>query len=122
MSATFDMSLNRSLGRPEGRPFFIAVVAGLACAFVIGKALGLSVEAAEKTPDVMREVYKAAQPIPRAELPQDIAQAAVFLASDESSFINGHDLVVDGAITGGRNWTQQQQGYVALRKAFDQNK
>ena len=30
------------------------------------------------------------------------------------------DLVVDGAITGGRNWTQQQQGYVALRKAFDQ--
>jgi len=45
----------------------------------------------------------------------------VFLASDDSTFINGHDLVVDGAITGGRNWTQQQQGYVALRKAFDQH-
>jgi NAD(P)-dependent dehydrogenase (short-subunit alcohol dehydrogenase family) len=86
---------------------------------IFGKALGLSVEAAEKTPDVMREVYKTAQPIPRAGLPEDIAHAAVFLASDESSFINGHDLVVDGAITGGRNWTQQQQGYVALRKAFD---
>src|SRR5229473_2983573 len=87
---------------------------------IFGKALGLSVEAAEKTSDVMREVYKTAQPIPRAGLPEDIAHAAVFLASDESSFINGHDLVVDGAITGGRNWTQQQQGYVALRKAFDQ--
>src|SRR5712671_4407895 len=87
---------------------------------IFGKALGLSVEAAEKTPAVMREVYKSAQPIPRAGLPEDIAHAAVFLASDESSFINGHDLVVDGAITGGRNWTQQQQGYVALRKAFDQ--
>jgi NAD(P)-dependent dehydrogenase (short-subunit alcohol dehydrogenase family) len=87
---------------------------------IFGKALGLSVEAAEKTPDVMREVYKTAQPIPRAGLPEDLAHAAVFLASDESSFINGHDLVVDGAITGGRNWTQQQQGYVALRKAFDQ--
>ena len=86
---------------------------------IFGKALGLSVEAAEKTPDVMREVYKTAQPIPRAGLPEDIAHAAVFLASDESSFINGHDLVVDGAITGGRNWTAQQQGYVALRKAFD---
>ncbi len=23
-------------------------------------------------------------------------------------------------MTGGRNWSQQQQGYVALRKAFDQ--
>jgi NAD(P)-dependent dehydrogenase (short-subunit alcohol dehydrogenase family) len=87
---------------------------------IFGKALGLSIEAAEKTPEVMREVYKTAQPIPRAGLPEDIAHAAVFLASDESSFINGHDLVVDGAITGGRNWTQQQQGYVALRKAFDQ--
>jgi NAD(P)-dependent dehydrogenase (short-subunit alcohol dehydrogenase family) len=87
---------------------------------IFGKALGLSVEAAEKTSDVMREVYKNAQPIQRAGLPEDIAYAAVFLASDESTFINGHDLVVDGAITGGRNWTVQQQGYVALRKAFDQ--
>jgi NAD(P)-dependent dehydrogenase (short-subunit alcohol dehydrogenase family) len=87
---------------------------------IFGKALGLSVEAAEKTPDVMREVYKTAQPIPRAGLPEDIAHAAVFLASDESSFINGHDLVIDGAITGGRNWSQQQQGLAALRKAFDQ--
>ena len=87
---------------------------------IFGKALGLSTEAAEKTPAMMREVYKSAQPIPRAGLPDDIAHAAVFLASDESSFVNGHDLVVDGAITGGRNWTQQQQGYVALRKAFEQ--
>jgi NAD(P)-dependent dehydrogenase (short-subunit alcohol dehydrogenase family) len=87
---------------------------------IFGKALGLSVDAAEKTPDVVREVARTAQPIPRAGLPDDIAHAAVFLASDESSFINGHDLVVDGAITGGRNWTAQQQGYVAMRKAFDQ--
>jgi NAD(P)-dependent dehydrogenase (short-subunit alcohol dehydrogenase family) len=69
---------------------------------------------------VMREAFKSAQPIPRAGLPEDIARAAVFLASDESSFINGHDLVVDGAMTGGRNWSQQQQGYVTLKKAFDQ--
>ena len=87
---------------------------------IFGKALGLSVEAAEKTPELMHGVYKSAQPIPRAGLPEDIAHAAVFLASDESSFINGHDLVIDGAITGGKNWTQQQQGYVALRKAFGQ--
>jgi NAD(P)-dependent dehydrogenase (short-subunit alcohol dehydrogenase family) len=94
---------------------------GIIATGIFGKALGLSVEAAEKTPDVMREVTKTAQPIPRAGLPEDIAHAAVFLASDESSFINGHDLVVDGAITGGRNWTAQQQGYVAMRKAFDQH-
>jgi NAD(P)-dependent dehydrogenase (short-subunit alcohol dehydrogenase family) len=93
---------------------------GVIATGIFGKALGLSVEAAEKTPELMHGVYKSAQPIPRAGLPEDIAHAAVFLASDESSFVNGHDLVVDGAITGGRNWTQQQQGYVALRKTFDQ--
>src|ERR1700759_917169 len=88
---------------------------------IFGKALGLTTDAAEKTPAVLRDAYKTAKPLPRAGLPDDIAHAAAFLASDESSFINGHDLVVDGAITGGRNWSQQQQGYVALRKAFDQH-
>ena len=115
MSATFRLS-----PLTEGRPFYLAVIAGLACAFVIGKALGLSTEAAEKTQAVMRDVYKTAQPIPRAGLPDDIAHAAVLLASDEASFINGHDLVIDGAMTSCRNWTQQQQGLAALRNAFDQ--
>ena len=115
MSATFRLS-----PLPTSRPFYLAVIAGLACAFVVSKALGLSVEAAEKTPELMHGVYKSAQPIPRAGLPEDIAHAAVFLASDESSFVNGHDFVVDGAMIGGRNWSQQQQGYVTLRKAFDQ--
>ena len=115
MSATFGLS-----PISQGRPLYLAILAGLACAFVIGKALGLPVEAAEKTSAVMREAFKSAQPIPRAGLPEDIARAAVFLASDESSFVNGHDLVVDGAMTGGRNWSQQQQGYVTMKQAFDQ--
>jgi NAD(P)-dependent dehydrogenase (short-subunit alcohol dehydrogenase family) len=93
---------------------------GIIATGIFGKALGLSVEAAEKAPELMHGVYKSAQPIPRVGLPEDIAHAAVFLASDESSFINGHDLVVDGAITGGKNWSQQQQGYVALRKALEE--
>jgi NAD(P)-dependent dehydrogenase (short-subunit alcohol dehydrogenase family) len=42
-----------------------------------------------------------AQPLPRVGQPNDIAQAALFLASDASAFITGHTLVVDGGATAG---------------------
>jgi hypothetical protein len=41
-------------------------------------------------------------------LPEDIARAALWLASDESSFVNGHALVVDGGVIGGRPWSESQ--------------
>uniref|UniRef100_A0A0E0EFP6 Uncharacterized protein n=1 Tax=Oryza meridionalis TaxID=40149 RepID=A0A0E0EFP6_9ORYZ len=34
--------------------------------------------------------------------PEDVARAAVFLASDEAKYINGHNLVVDGGFTVGK--------------------
>jgi NAD(P)-dependent dehydrogenase (short-subunit alcohol dehydrogenase family) len=49
-------------------------------------------------PDVerLREIHRMAQPIPKVGEPDDIAKAALFLASDDSAFITGHNLVVDG--------------------------
>ena len=35
-------------------------------------------------------------PMPRLGRPMDVAQAALFLASDEASFLTGHNLLVDG--------------------------
>lgn len=40
-----------------------------------------------------------ATPMPRAGLAEDIATAALYLGSDAASFVNGHDLVVDGGRT-----------------------
>jgi NAD(P)-dependent dehydrogenase (short-subunit alcohol dehydrogenase family) len=42
-----------------------------------------------------------AQPLPIAGQPEDIAQAALYLASDASRFVTGHCLVVDGGATAG---------------------
>ena len=85
---------------------------------MFGKVAGLPAEQAERTAGTARAALAAMQPIPRAGLPEDVAQAAVFLASDASAFVNGHDLVVDGGLIGGQRWTQQQERLQAMRAAF----
>jgi NAD(P)-dependent dehydrogenase (short-subunit alcohol dehydrogenase family) len=51
-----------------------------------------------KMAKLQRNLAKAT-PLPRAGLAHDIATAALYLASDEGSFVNSHDLVVDGGRT-----------------------
>jgi NAD(P)-dependent dehydrogenase (short-subunit alcohol dehydrogenase family) len=85
---------------------------------IFGKALGLPTEEAEKTAEAVKGALATLQPIQRAGLPDDIARAALFLASDESSFVNGHNLVVDGGLIRGRLWTPQQEGLNLMRAAF----
>jgi NAD(P)-dependent dehydrogenase (short-subunit alcohol dehydrogenase family) len=51
--------------------------------------------------DTTAQMLAYAQPLPRAGQPLDIANAALFLASDASSFITGHTLVVDGGAIAG---------------------
>jgi NAD(P)-dependent dehydrogenase (short-subunit alcohol dehydrogenase family) len=47
----------------------------------------------------MREIYKEGRPLRKIATPVDIAYAALYLASDESQFVTGTCLVVDGGIT-----------------------
>jgi NAD(P)-dependent dehydrogenase (short-subunit alcohol dehydrogenase family) len=75
------------------------------------KGGGASEADAANTFGRLAEFFATIQPIPRAGIPDDVANAAIFLASDQSSFITGHDIVIDGGLGMGNDW----QTYVALR-------
>lgn len=57
--------------------------------------------------ELVKQAISVFQPLQRAGLPEDIAAAALWLASEDSSFVNGHALVVDGGLTGGVLWSMQ---------------
>ncbi len=85
---------------------------------IFGKALGLPSDEADTTIPLMKGVLETLQPIQRSGLPEDIAEAALWLPSDESSFVNGHALVVDGGLVGGRLWSEVQQRRAMVRSAM----
>ena len=86
---------------------------------IFGKAFGLDQEKAEASAKVVEQALANMQPIKRAGMPDDIAQAALYLASDDSSFISARDIVVDGGLLGGRQWTAHQAGMAGMKAAFD---
>lgn len=63
---------------------------------------GIATNIFRRDVDSLAEGLVTLQPIPRAGRPNDIAEAALWLASDASSFVTGHALVVDGGLTAGQ--------------------
>jgi NAD(P)-dependent dehydrogenase (short-subunit alcohol dehydrogenase family) len=60
----------------------------------------------EQIPELVKSWVGEDKPLGRAGLPADIANAALWLASSESSWVTGQALVVDGGLTVGRGWSQ----------------
>jgi 3-oxoacyl-[acyl-carrier protein] reductase len=59
----------------------------------------IPVERHEKDPQSEKDAYRALIPANRWGVPEDIGAAAVFLASEASSFITGQSLHVNGGLT-----------------------
>jgi NAD(P)-dependent dehydrogenase (short-subunit alcohol dehydrogenase family) len=88
---------------------------------IFGKNFGLSTEDADQTVEAVKSLLARSQPIKRSGLPEDIAHAALWLASDDSTFVTSHALVVDGGQTGGISWSQAAKGARALARAMNIN-
>jgi len=85
---------------------------------IFGKGFGLSADAADATKEKVADVLSKIQPIPRAGRPADIANAALYLASDEASFVNGSDIVVDGGLMCLPRLSESVAGFQAMAKLF----
>lgn len=85
---------------------------------IFAKAMGLATQVADQTVAGVAQVAAVSQPIPKAGLPEDIAEAALFLASDGSKFVSGQAIVVDGAITVGRVSTPGNSVFEPLMQAM----
>ena len=62
-----------------------------------------------------------AQPVRRGGEPNDIAQAAAYLASEAASFVNGTSLLVDGGLTIGPrySWDEDEPGLFQALEAME---
>lgn len=81
---------------------------------IFGSAFGLPPDQAEELAQKLKAVFATVQPIKRSGESLDVAQAALWLASDDSAFVNGHALVVDGGLTLGQSWSGFQQYFEKL--------
>jgi NAD(P)-dependent dehydrogenase (short-subunit alcohol dehydrogenase family) len=85
---------------------------------VFARIFGLEGEEALAANETVRTWLATGNPMGRAGEPEDIAGAALFLASDDSAFITGHNLVIDGGVTSGRNLQETLRRFGELTAAM----
>jgi len=91
---------------------------GIATAIYAPAAGEIPAELVERTPVIVEPWLAEAVPLGRPGFPADIANAALWLASNESNFVTGHALTVDAGLTAGRTWSQALARLARLRGRF----
>lgn len=101
-----------------------AICPGLILTNIFGsgaKEMGASDEMVSMLNAGLRQQAPDAQPIPKGGAPADIARACLYFASDDSEFVTGTHIVVDGGMTTGprQAWDpEEQQRRMAQRAAM----
>lgn len=89
-----------------------AIVPGFIATSIFGGIMNLGPEQARQLAVQVAERSGTANPVGRSGMPRDIAEAALFLASDAAGFITGTHLTVDGGLTMGprHSWDPNTAG------------
>jgi NAD(P)-dependent dehydrogenase (short-subunit alcohol dehydrogenase family) len=86
---------------------------------IFAKSLGMATAEADGTAEKVKTALATLQAVPRAGLTDDIAAAALYLASDEASFVNGEDIVIDGGLIWGRRYSETAKGGGTWSRLFE---
>ena len=84
-----------------------AICPGGVATSIFGRGAGLDGERAQSTVEMITLALGDMAPIRRSGLPIDIAETALWLASDSSSFVSGQAIAVDGGLTTGPLYREQ---------------
>lgn len=76
-----------------------AIVPGAYATAMWGQLVGATKEVADLMPAHLDEMMSGSQPLPKPGKPMDIGYAATYLGSDESGFVTGTELAVDGGLS-----------------------
>ena len=78
-----------------------AVQPGFINTNIFTASMEMPAELVDQAKAMILQMSSAAQPVARPGMPDDIANAVAFLASDAASFMTGASMIVDGGITTG---------------------
>jgi NAD(P)-dependent dehydrogenase (short-subunit alcohol dehydrogenase family) len=76
-----------------------AIAPGIIRTPIMARAFGIPMDRAEEFAAFLEDRHGSLQPIGRLGLPEDVAEAALWLVSDASTFVTGIVLPVDGGAT-----------------------
>ncbi|WP_439815024.1 SDR family NAD(P)-dependent oxidoreductase [Zavarzinia sp. CC-PAN008] len=77
---------------------------------LLARGFGVGKATAEDFGQYMRKLAAEGRPLHKVGVPEDIAEMALFLASDASKFVTGQAIAVDGGYTAGASLNAEMSG------------